>query len=407
MSGKDNHLVGQPVFKQLINFIPKNKFDLLVQKHGSDRYYKSFSSWTQLVSMLFGVLSRCDSSGEVTDGMRALEGKLNHLGMSSSPAKSTFGDGLRNRDNEFFREVYFMLIEHFKPFLSVSRLDKVSFEKLFLFDSTTIRLFSDVMKGVGRNPKNEGKKKGGLKVHMLVDAHSDTPEFVRISEAKSHDKNFIKYLTLPKHSMIVFDRAYNHYLQFARFTQNKISFVCRLKKNAVYEVIEETYSQILNEKESGVSKEEHIHLNYKEGKLDKKLCLRKVSYRDEKGRCYEFITNNFEINKDEVAYLYKLRWNIELLFKKLKHNFQLHYFYSETENGIKTQIWCTLIAQLLLMVLKAKSKTQKAFSTVAALIRIHLISNLELFWMIENCRRTYTKRKKSRNKSPCVQTELF
>ena len=207
--------------------------------------------------------------------------------------------------------------------------------------------------------------------------------------------------------MIVFDRAYNHYLQFARFTQNKISFVCRLKKNAVYEVIEETYSQILNEKESGVSKEEHIHLNYKEGKLDKKLCLRKVSYRDEKGRCYEFITNNFEINKDEVAYLYKLRWNIELLFKKLKHNFQLHYFYSETENGIKTQIWCTLIAQLLLMVLKAKSKTQKAFSTVAALIRIHLISNLELFWMIENCRRTYTKRKKSRNKSPCVQTELF
>lgn len=65
---------------------------------------------------------------------------------------------------------------------------------------------------------------------MLVDAHSDTPEFVRISEAKSHDKNFVKYLSLPKHSMIVFDRAYNHYLQFARFTQSEVSFVCRLKK---------------------------------------------------------------------------------------------------------------------------------------------------------------------------------
>lgn len=146
MRDKDTHLVGQPIFKQLINFIPKNKFDLLSRKHCSDKYYKTFSSWTHLVSMLFGVLSRCDSSGEVTDGMRALEGKLNHLGMESAPAKSTFGDGLRNRDNEFFREVYFMLIEHFKPVLSVSRLDKVSFEKLFLFDSTTIRLFSDVMK---------------------------------------------------------------------------------------------------------------------------------------------------------------------------------------------------------------------------------------------------------------------
>ncbi len=135
-----------------------------------------------------------------------------------------------------------------RPRLSVSRLDKVSFGKLFLLDSTTIRLFSDVMNGVGRNPKNEDKKKGRLEVHMLVEAHSDTPEFVRISEAKSHDKHFIKYLTLPKHSMIVFDRAYNHYLQFARFTQNEISFVCRSKKNAVYEVMDETFSHMLNGK---------------------------------------------------------------------------------------------------------------------------------------------------------------
>jgi IS4 transposase len=89
--------------------------------------------------------------------------------------------------------------------------------------------------------------------------------------------------------------------------------------------------------------------------------LRKVTYKDEKGRVYEFITNNFEIKREEVAYIYKLRWNIELLFKKLKQNFQLHFFYSETENGIKTQIWCTLIAQLLLLVLKVKSETKKAY----------------------------------------------
>lgn len=276
MKVKDTHLVGQPIFKQLINFIPREKIEALIHRHQSDRYYKSFSSWTQLVSMLFGILSRCDSSGEVTDGMRALEGKLNHLGMESSPAKSTFGDGLRKRDNDFFQEINFMLLEHFKPLLSVSRVEKVSFEKLFIFDSTTIRLFSDVMKGVGRNPKNEGKKKGGLKVHMLVDAHSDTPAFVRISEAKSHDKNFIKYLSLPAHSMVVFDRAYNHYHQFAKFTQNQISFVCRLKKNAVYTVEEEMFSQVLNENQTGVFKEERIHLTYKTGKQNNPLCLRKV-----------------------------------------------------------------------------------------------------------------------------------
>lgn len=403
---KDKNLVGQPIFKQLLEFIPRNKFDLLVNKYKSDRYYKTFDSWTQLMTMLFGILSRCDSMGEVCDGMRAMAGKLNHLGLEKSPAKSTAGDGLRGRDNEFFKDVYFMLLEHFKPILSVSRIDNVSFARLFIFDSSTIRLFSDIMKGVGRNPKNEGKKKGGLKVHMMIDAHSDTPEFVKISEAKQHDKNFLKYLNLAAHSMIVFDRAYNHYLQFAQWTEQQINFVCRLKKNAVYKVREEVFSQELQDDKAGVLSEEHIHITYKQDKEEKTLCLRKVTYRDDKGRMYDFITNNFEINREEVAFLYKLRWNIELLFKKLKQNFQLHYFYSETENGIKTQIWCTLIAQLLLQVLRVKSESAKAFSTIAALIRIHLISNLELFWMVQNSRRTYTKLKKKK-KPPAIQMGLF
>jgi len=402
----EKKFVGQPIFKQIVDFIPKDKFNLLVRKHNSDHYYKTFDSWTRITTLLFGILSRCDSMGEICDGMRAMEGKLNHLGMEKSPAKSTAGDGLRNRDESFFMEVYFMLIEHFKPTLSVSRIDNVSFSKLFIFDSSTIRLFSDVMKGVGRNPKNDGKKKGGLKVHMMIDAHSDTPEFVKISEAKKHDKTFLQYLQLAEHSMIVFDRAYNHYWQFAQWTKQQVNFVCRLKKNAVYTTESLMYKKELLDGESGVLKDEHIHLDYKEKKENKKLCLRKVSYRDEKGRLYRFITNNFEITAEEVALLYKLRWNIELLFKKLKQNFQLHYFYSETENGIKTQIWCTLIAQLLLHLLKIRSESKKAFSTIAALVRIHLIGYLDIFWMVQNSRRTYSKRK-TRNKSPTIQTALF
>lgn len=403
---KDKNLVGQPIFKQLLAFIPRNKFDLLVSKHKSDHYYKVFDAWTQLMTMLFGIFSRCDSMGEICDGMQSLAGKLNHLGLQKSPAKSTAGDGLRGRSNDFFKDVYFMLLDHFKPILSVSRMDNVSFAKFFIFDSSTIRLFSDIMKGVGRNPKNEGKKKGGLKVHMMIDAHSHTPEFVKISEAKQHDKNFLKYLNLAAHSMIVFDRAYNHYLQFAQWTAQQINFVCRLKKNAVYQVQEVVFEHSLGPKEFGVLSEEHIHLQYKEEGQSKTLCLRKVTYQDDKKRVYEFITNNFEISREEVAFLYKQRWNIELLFKKLKQNFQLHYFYSETENGIKTQIWCTLIAQILLQVLRIQSASKKAFSTIAALIRIHLISHLEVFWMVQNCRRTYVKLKKKK-KPPAIQTELF
>jgi hypothetical protein len=408
--GKDSHknLVGQPVFKQLVDFVPREFFDKLVLEHKSDRYYKTYDSWTQFVTLLFGILSRCDSTTEIACGMQALQGKLNYLGLQSSPAKSTIGDGLRNRDEAFFRGLYFGLIDYFSPLLSVSRIEGIPFEHFFAFDSTTITLFTDIMKGVGRNPKGEGKKKGGLKVHMMIDVHSDTAKFARISEAKMHDKKFLQYLSLPRGSMIVFDKAYNHYAQFAQWTQDDIYFVCRLKDNAVYEVQEVLSEEGLTAGSAGVMKQEHIHLRYPVSNSKKKcgLCLRKVTYRDEQGRIYEFITNNWGISAEMVAFIYKKRWDIELVFKKMKQNFQLHYFYSETVNGIKSQIWCTLIAQLLLTVLKVTTGTKKAFSSVAAVIRIHLISHLEIYWLIENCSRTYSKKKTRRNKGPGVQLSL-
>jgi hypothetical protein len=407
----EKNLVGQPIFNQILKLLPKEVINRIVLEEQSDRYYKSFSTWDELVILLFGIYTRCDSAREVCDAMAALGGKLNYLGMEASPAKSTFNDGLNRRSDAVFEKIYFALIAHFSPFLSDSRKEDVRFEQFYAFDSTTISLFSEIMQGVGRNRKDDGRKKGGLKVHMLTDLHSDTVKFVKISEAKSHDKNFLQHLILPKGSMIVFDRAYNHYFQFAKWSQQEVNFVCRLKDNAAYEVQEVVFEQELSENQPGVLKEEHIHLKYstkKKGKKDKTLCLRKVTYRDEKGRIYQFITNNWDIRNEEVALMYRYRWMIELVFKKLKQNFQLHFFYSESENGIKTQIWATLIAHLLLTVLKGKSNSTKAFSTVAALIRIHFISHLCLYWVIENGRRGYQKRTKSRNKIPDgVQMLLF
>jgi hypothetical protein len=346
--------------------------------------------------------------GEVCDGMRALSGKLNYLGMDCAPSKSTAGDALRDRTEELCRLYYFDLIAYFRPLLSVSRKEKVSFEEFYAFDSTTITLFSQVMKGVGRNPKGDGKKKGGLKVHMLTDVHSETAIFAKISEAKMHDKKFLAHLNPGKGSMLVFDKAYNYYAQFADWTQEGVNFVCRLKDNAKAQLQDVLFEKTLQKGEFGVYKVEHIHLNYKKDKQEKTLCLRLVYYKDEQGRKFRFITNNWEITAEEVALIYKYRWTIELTFKKLKQNFQLHFFYSETENGIKTQVWCTLIAHLLLNVIRAISKSQKAFSTVAALIRIHLISHLDIKWVVVEGRKAYTQRKKGRNKSPtALQTSLF
>lgn len=114
-----------------------------------------------------------------------------------------------------------------------------------------------------------------------------------------------------------------------------------------------------------------------------------MSYHDEQNRYFEFLTNNFDIEAEEIAFLYKKRWGIELLFKKMKQNFQLHYFYGENENAIYTQLWCTLIAQLLLTVTQKVSQTKKAFSVVATLVRIHLISLLDVYELLRNTKRTY------------------
>lgn len=275
--------------------------------------------------------------------------------------------------------------------MSDSRTLGLTIKELYIVDSTTIRLFSDILKGVGRDPKNDGKKKGGLKVHMLIDAVQSVGKFMRITEAKVHDKNFLKDIQVPPFSMLVFDRAYNYYRQFADWTERSIYFVTRQKSNALYELDKVISKNILPSGKPGVYREEIITVTYKTKREQKKLPLRRVCYRDEKNRHYVFITNNFKIKAREVALIYKKRWGIELLFKKMKQNFQLHYFYGENENAIRTQVWCTLIAQLLLTVLQKITGVKKAFSIVATLVRIHLISMLDVSELLRNIKRSYAK----------------
>ena len=146
-------LIGQPIFKQILNLIPRSVIERVVFKHQSDRYYKSFSTWDELITLLFGIFERCDSAREVCDGMATMSGKLNYLGMDCAPAKSTFNDALNRRSEKVFEAIYFALLSYFTPFLSDNRKEGVSFKQFFAFDSTTIRLFSEVLKGVGHKLK--------------------------------------------------------------------------------------------------------------------------------------------------------------------------------------------------------------------------------------------------------------
>jgi hypothetical protein len=399
--------VGQPVFKQIINLVDKVGIQGLINKHQSDYYYKSFKTRTHLLTMLFGILSRCDSMAEICEGLRALSGKLNHLGLDQAPAKSTACDGLRNRRHKFFEDLYFTLVKHYQSFLSDSRTFGLTFKEVLLIDSTTIRLFSDILKGIGRNPIGDGRRKGGMKVHMLIDAVQSVGRFIKLTAGRVHDHVFLKSLELVPGSMIIFDRGYNDYHQFAHWTEQKVYFVTRLKIKSAWKVREIKKTHDLKKDHAMVLREEIIEFTYhpekENGKQDIKtdliLQLRKVGYQDEQNRHYDFLTNNFDIPAEEVAFLYKKRWGIEILFKKMKQNFQLHYFYGENENAIYTQVWCTLIAQLLLTVTQKIAQTKKAFSVVASLVRIHLISMLDVNELLRSTKRNY----KSRQGPPGLQ----
>ena len=139
-------LVGQPILSQILKLIDKAGFDKQVEKHKSDHYYKAFKSWPHFVTMMFGILSRCDSMAETCESIKGMSGKLNHLDLEKAPAKSWAGDGLRNRNNAFFEALYYDLIERYRSFLSDSRTLGLTIKELYIVDSTTIRLFSDILK---------------------------------------------------------------------------------------------------------------------------------------------------------------------------------------------------------------------------------------------------------------------
>jgi hypothetical protein len=382
---KSKTFVGQPVLSQIFSCIPASVINEACKKYNSNRYYKKIPLRVHLVSLLYGVFSYCNGLRELCEGMLGCEGKLTHLGMDKAPARSTLSDANSQRSYLAFEHIYFALLARYHSFISDSRLKGLSIRNLKIIDSTTIRLFSDILRGVGRNPIDGSRKKGGIKVHTLMDAFSGVTEFLRITEAKVHDRKFLYHIKLPANSFVVFDKGYNLYSQFAKYTSQKIWFVTRMKDNAVYHVTKVITDNTKKKNPKGILKEQYITIGYKiPDKTEQRLKLRRITYKAEDDRVYVFITNNFTLPAAQIALIYKCRWMIELLFKQIKQNFPLRYFWGESENAIKIQVYCVLIAQLLMVVIRKKAATKKSFANMITVIRLHLMSYVELFEFIKD-----------------------
>jgi hypothetical protein len=370
---KSKNFSGQPIISQVLKFIPTSIITRTAKKHMSDRYYKQFKTYDHLVTMIFATLSGSSSLREVSSIMLACEGKINHLGLSNYPKRSTLSDANKKRSSRVFAAIYQSIYNQYKHFLSDSNPKIVPVKDLKIVDSSTIGLFSDVLKGAGRNPLN-GKKKGGIKMHTMINAREDVPCLVRFSSAATHDHTFLKDLDLKKGSFVVFDKGYVDYQQYHNWTLEDIYFVTRQKDNAVYQSLEEF--PIGEHIHTGVLKDERIEIV----KDKQTIALRRVAfYHAEQNRVYEFISNNFELPADKIAEIYKQRWQIETLFKRLKQNFPLKYFLGDNQNAIEIQIWVSLIISLIMLVIQRKAKRKWAFSNMMSVIRYHLMTYIDLF----------------------------
>jgi len=380
---KSTYFFGQSVFGQLISLVDDSLISWAVKKYKADRYVKKFKTKDQLISMLFCAIGKCNSLREVCGAMLGLKGKTKHFELSHIPKRSTLSDANKLRTHEVFEFIFHGLLKQYKHVYSDSRIKEAIRKQVKIFDSTTISLFQDILKCVGRKPKS-GKSKGGIKAHTVINADEKIPYLIWYTSAATNDHVLLSKLTLDPNTIYVFDKGYNDYEAYYRFSKGKTGFVTRLKDNAVYEEVQEL--DIPEEIHSGVIKDEIIKVvvKFKNG-TKQKLKLRKVVFWDDIGkRLFVYITNLFDIRADLIVALYKIRWQIELLFKQLKQNFPLRYFLGDNENAIKIQIWSALIANLLLTVIMKMVKRKWAFSNLVSFCKLHLFNYISLLRFLEN-----------------------
>jgi hypothetical protein len=374
--GKSIHFTGQPIFNQLLFYIQGVNINKIANKYDAERYVKKFDTHKHLIAMLFGVIEGYHSLRELVIGLLSNAHKPVHTGMGSMVRRSTLSDANGRRKSAVFGDIYMAVYAGHCESLSDRRLKKPDIKRLFAMDSTTITLFKEILKGCGRLPV-EGKRKGGIKAHTVIDLSNNIPCLIRYTEAARQDHVLLPEVHLEAGSFITFDKGYVDYSEYERFTKEGVFYVSRLKDNAKYKAIKEF--DIPDEAESGVLKDEEIVLSYRKGARQKHRS-RRIAYWDaENERLFEFITNNFEISAEKVALIYRKRWQIELLFKQLKQNFPLKYFLGDNQNAIEIQIRLVMLANLLLTLVKSKVKRPWAFSNRVSVIRQQLMSYVHIY----------------------------
>jgi hypothetical protein len=356
------------VFAQLLEFLDYDKFRHLVDKYDGNKYVKHLTCWNQLLALMFGQLSNRESLRDVIVAIEAHRSKCFHLGLGRKPiAKTTLATANQSRDYRIFEEFAFYMMAQARE-KRAENIFKLG-GKVYAFDSTTIPLCLSVFWWARFR-----KKKGGVKAHVLYDLEAQVPAFYHITTASVHDSKAMQGIPYETDAYYIFDRGYNNFKELYRIQRMESFFVVRAKTNLQYRCVR--WKRRLSK---NILTDAEIELTvYKSGK-DYPEHLRLVRFYDEEqNREFMFLTNAMDLTAQQIADLYKNRWQIELFFKWLKQHLKIKKFWGTTENAVRIQISAAITAYCLVAIVQHDMKLKRSTYEVLQILSISLTDKTPL-----------------------------
>lgn len=350
------------IFNQLLQLFPRTEFQAAVAGTQAERHARGFDSWTQFVAMLFCHLGQAQSLREICGGLASCEGKLQQLGVSAPPKRSTLAYANEHRPWQLFEAVFHQLLARCRTVVGPRRFRFKN--KLLSLDATVIDLCAAAFPWATFR-----RTKGAVKLHFTLDHDGYLPLFLVITDGRVNETRIARAQTFPPGTILVFDRGYTDFKWFATLTAAQVFFVTRLKSHAAYHVVA---TRPLPAGVPTVIADEDIEMTVRLTQAQYPDRLRRVVIRTDEGDTLEFLTNQFTLAAATIAAVYKDRWQIELFFKALKQHLRVKTFVGTSANALHTQIWTALIALLLLKYLQLTARFGWSLSNLVALLRLNL-----------------------------------
>lgn len=356
---------GKYIFAQLTEFLPRRVFDRIVQKYNGNKYVRSFTCWNQMLCMVFGQLTARESMRDLMLSLGAHQSKYYHLGFGQTVSRRNLGTANEKRSYQIFEEFAYVLIEQARKSCYQTDFEVQVDGNVYALDSTTIDLCLNVFWWAEFR-----KHKGGIKLHTLFDVKTSIPSFLYISKASIHDVNILDIVPYEPGSFYVMDKAYIDFHRLYQMHLRGAFFVTRAKENMRFKRM---YSRVVD-KTKGVKYDQIGKLEGFYSNKDYPGKLRRIKYYDsETKKEFVFLTNNTDLEAIEIAMLYKKRWEVELFFKWMKQHLKIKSFWGRTQNAVKIQIYCAIIAYCLVALVGNKLKVERSIYEILQILSISLL----------------------------------